>query len=44
MDTKQSKYRNLIERVKTSYPVRSPSDDGKELRLYWCDDCKEINL
>lgn len=44
MDTKQRKYRNLIERVKTSYPARNPSDDGKELRLYWCDDCKEINL
>ena len=44
MDTKQRKYRDLIERVKTSYPARNPSDDGKELRLYWCDDCKEINL
>ena len=44
MDTKQRKYRDLIERVKKSYPARNPSDDGKELRLYWCDDCKEINL
>ena len=44
MDTKQSKYRNLIERVKTSYPARNPSDDGNEPRLYWCDDCEEINL
>ena len=44
MDTKQRKYRDLIERVKASYPARNPSDDGKELRLYWCDDCKEINL
>ena len=44
MDTKQREYRNLIERVKASYPARNPSDDGKELRLYWCDDCEEINL
>ena len=42
MDTKQSKYRSLIERVKASYPARNPSDEGNELRLYWCDDCKEI--
>ena len=44
MDDKQRKYRDLIERVKTSYPARDPSDDGKELRLYWCNDCEEINL
>ena len=44
MDTKQRKYRDLIERVKASYPARNPSDDGNEPRLYWCDDCKEINL
>ena len=44
MDTKQRKYCDLIERVKASYPARNPSDDGKEPRLYWCDDCKEINL
>lgn len=35
MDNKQTKYRNLIERVKASYPGRDVSDDGKELRLYW---------
>ena len=44
MDTKQRKYRDLIERAKASYPARNPSDGGKELRLYWCDDCEEINL
>lgn len=44
MDNKQTKYRNLIEQVKVSYPARDVSDDGKELRLYWCDDCEEINL
>ena len=44
MDTKQRKYCDLIERVKVSYPARNPSDEGQEPRLYWCDDCKEINL
>ena len=41
---KQIKYHGLIARVKGSYPPRTPSDDGKELRLYWCEDCEEINL
>lgn len=41
---KEAKYRNLIERVKTTYLPHDIADDGKELRLYWCDDCKEINL
>lgn len=44
MENKQRKYQSLIERVKASYPVRDLSDDGKELRLYWCEDCKEINM
>lgn len=44
MDSKQAKYHNLIERVKVSYPIRDASDDGKELRLYWCENCEEINL
>ena len=41
---KQMKYQDLIARVKGSYPPRDPADDGKELRLYWCEDCEEINL
>ena len=40
---KEAKYRNLIERVKASYLPHDITDDGKELRLYWCDACKEIN-
>ena len=44
MDSKQAKYHNLIERVKASYPIRDASDDGKEIRLYWCENCEEINL
>lgn len=44
MENKQAKYRDLIEQVKASYPTRDPSDPGTELRLYWCDDCEEINL
>jgi uracil-DNA glycosylase len=41
---KEAKYRNLIERAKASYLPHDITDDGKELRLYWCDACKEINL
>lgn len=41
---KQMKYRDLITRVKESYPPRDSADDGKALRLYWCEDCEEINL
>ena len=44
MNDKQRKYHDLIERVKNSYPSRDLADDGQKLRLYWCDDCKEINL
>lgn len=41
---KELAYRSLITRVKTSYPDFDLADEGKELRLYWCDDCEEINL
>lgn len=41
---KEARYRDLIVRVKASYLPHDIADDGKELRLYWCDDCKEINL
>ena len=44
MSVKQKRYDCLIEKVKTSYPSRDPYDNGKELRLYWCEDCEEINL
>ena len=43
-NNKPAKYRDLIERVKSSYPPFDITDDGKALRLYWCNDCEEINL
>ena len=43
-DEKQKKYHNLIRRVRESYPSHDPAYDGKETKLYWCEDCKEINL
>ena len=44
MNDKLRRYNDLITRVKRSYPPYDPADDGQNLRLYWCDDCKEINL
>lgn len=43
-DSKQAAYTELIRRVKGSYPVWDASEDCSKLRLYWCDDCEEINL
>lgn len=42
--SKELRYRALIEKAKASY---APYDAGKregELRLYWCEECQEINL
>lgn len=44
MADKQSRYQALIKKAKASYPAYDPSDEGEELGLYWCEDCKEINL
>ena len=44
MNDKKKRYLDLIERVKDSYPPYDPAYDGQKLRLYWCDDCEEINL
>ena len=41
--TKAERYTSLIDRVKDSYPSIQ-NDDMDELRLFWCDDCREINL
>lgn len=43
-NNKPAKYHDLIEQVKASYPPLDITDDRKGLRLYWCDDCAEINL
>jgi len=43
-DNMTSQYQDLIARVKKSYPPRDPAYNGKEAQLYWCEDCKEINL
>ena len=41
--SKAEQYALLIERVKASYPsIRD--DDANEVKLFWCDDCQEINL
>ena len=43
--TKETQYAQLVERVRSTYPVHVPgmipADDGQ---LYWCDACREINL
>lgn len=44
MEDKLQKYHALVERVKASYPPHNPADDLQKLRLYWCDDCEEVNL
>lgn len=41
---KQTKYQDLISRVKESYPLRDLTYNGKDTQMYWCEDCKEINL
>lgn len=41
---KQAAYKALIAQAKKSYPSWDDADDGKQLRLYWWDDCEEINL
>lgn len=43
-EEKEHRYSDLVSRASKSYPPRNPEDDTKELRLYWCDDCEEINL
>lgn len=44
MKDKQSKYQMLVSKAKASYPAFLPSYVDEKLRLYWCDDCEEINL
>lgn len=42
--TKQERYAALIAKVKDSYTTYSPEKHNEPLDLYWCEDCKEINL
>lgn len=41
---KETLYSELIAKVKASYDSYSSTEQEDELRLYWCEDCKEINL
>lgn len=40
---KQAAYRDLVGRVRESYPPHDSQSSAKH-RLSWCDDCKEINM
>lgn len=44
MQQKQKEYKALIDDVREAYPSYDPTYSGKEVRLFWCDECKEINL
>ena len=41
---KEIQYRQLIQDVKASYPEYKDSEPYSPGELYWCEDCKEINL
>lgn len=41
---KELRYRELIEKVRSSYLAYDGPPDGKDPRLCWCDECREINL
>ena len=41
--SKEERYASLIDKVKMSYPsIRD--EDSREVKLFWCDACREINL
>ena len=43
--TKEERYAQLIERVKSTYPVHVDGmTDPEGRQLYWCEACREINL
>ena len=42
--SKELRYRALIEKAKASYATHDAGKREGELRLYWCDECQEINL
>jgi len=41
---KEHAYSNLVIRVRQSYPFYRESEYDEGLRLYWFNDCEEINL
>ena len=41
---KEKAYSSMVSRVKQSYPAHEEMPETEGLRLYWCDDCEEINL
>lgn len=41
---KERAYSTLVARVKQSYPFYRESENDEGLRLYWFNDCEEINL
>lgn len=42
--SKEDQYRQLVTDVKASYPLYDDVCEHSEKELYWCKDCKEINL
>ena len=42
--TKRERYYDLVSKVKASYHQYSPDEQDDRLKLYWCNDCHEINL
>lgn len=43
-ESKQERYQDLVNRVSRSYGSYVPAGDEEDLKLFWCDDCREINL
>lgn len=43
-ESKKERYRDLISQVSKSFDPYDPAVSKEELELFWCDDCREINL
>ena len=44
VNEKESRYQQLISDVKASYPVYHDGEEYSAKEIYWCEDCREINL
>lgn len=42
--SKETRYKNLVAKAKASYPVYDGNQELQPNELYWCKECKEINL